>query len=69
MMLYAVITFTNEGMEIFKTTDHAKMLDQVRKVSAECKQYKVLRKVLPMQAVIPPTYRTTFKNLFFGKYG
>jgi len=48
MMLYAVITFTNEGMEIFKTTDHSKMLDQVRKVSAECKQYKVLRKALPM---------------------
>lgn len=46
-MAYAVVTVDKDNkIEIFKTTNHAKMLATVRKVSAEQKQYKVLRQAI-----------------------
>lgn len=46
-MVYAVVAVDKaNNIEVFKTTNHAKMLATVRKVSAEQKQYKVLRQAI-----------------------
>lgn len=44
---YAVVVVDKKNKtEVYKTTDHAKMMAQVRQAAAEQKQYKVLRQAL-----------------------
>ena len=46
-ILYAVITVDkNKNLNIFKTTNHAKMLDTVRQAAREQVQFKVLRQAV-----------------------